>query len=62
MAGFDTVAAAELTPGLRPFAVVAVGVLGDYASADAAIVERDHRPRQRLGLDRLVLNWPSGPR
>ncbi|CDO07690.1 nitroreductase [Mycolicibacterium cosmeticum] len=62
MAGFDTVAAAELTPGLRPFAVVAVGTLGDYTRADEAIVERDHRPRERLGLDRLVLNWPSGPR
>ncbi|MEN4473421.1 nitroreductase family protein [Mycolicibacterium cosmeticum] len=62
MAGFDTVAAAELTPGLRPFAVVAVGTLGDYTRADEAIVERDRRPRERLGLDRLVLNWPSGPR
>lgn len=62
MAGFDTVAAAELTPGLRAFAVVAVGTLGDYTRADEAIVERDHRPRERLGLDRLVLNWPSGPR
>ncbi|GAS99544.1 nitroreductase [Mycolicibacterium canariasense] len=62
MAGFDTVAAAELTPGLRPFAVVAVGTLGDYTRADEAIVERDHRPRERLGLDRLVLNWASGAR
>lgn len=62
MAGFDTDAAAELAPGLRPFAVVAVGSLGDYAGADEAIVERDSRPRERLALDRLVLNWPLAAR
>ncbi len=61
MAGFDTAAAHALTAGLRPFALVAVGSLGDYADVDAAIVERDSRPRERLALEQIVLNWPSGP-
>ena len=61
MAGFDTAAAHALTAGLRPFALVAVGSLGDDAAVDAAIVERDSRPRERLALEQIVLNWPSGP-
>lgn len=65
MAGFDTAGARTafgLADALRPLAVVAVGSLGDYTNADEATVERDSRPRQRLPLDRLVLNWPSGAR
>jgi nitroreductase len=64
MAGFDTDGARgafDLPAGLRPLAVVAVGSLGDYAQADVAVVERDSRPRERLPLDRLVLNWPCEP-
>ncbi|MBI3225074.1 MAG: nitroreductase family protein [Mycolicibacterium cosmeticum] len=61
MAGFDTDGAQQvfgLAGGLRPFAIVAVGSLGDYAQADEAIVERDSRPRERLPLEQIVLNWP----
>lgn len=61
MAGFDTDGAQwafDLPAGLRPLAVIAVGSLGDYAQADAAILERDSRPRERLPLDRIVLNRP----
>jgi nitroreductase len=57
MAGFDTDAAArafDLPVGVRPFAVVAVGVLGDYATVDPAIVERDSRPRERLALSEVA--------
>ncbi len=64
MAGFDTDGARQafdLAAGLSPLAVIAVGSLGDYAQADAAVVERDSRPRERLPLDRLVLNWPFEP-
>lgn len=61
MAGFDVPGARdtfELTEGLRPLAVVAVGTLGDYASVSEEIAERDARPRSRLPLDEIVLNWP----
>lgn len=64
MAGFATCGARrafDLPAGLRPLAVIAVGSLGDYAQADAAVVERDSLPRERLPLDRLVLNWPCEP-
>lgn len=53
MAGFDAVAAAGgfgIPDGVRPLAVLAVGVLGDYSTADAALVERDSRPRSRRPL------------
>ena len=40
--------------GVRPLAVVAVGSLGDYATADERIVERDSRPRERLPLDEVA--------
>lgn len=62
MAGFDTDGAAQLTPGLRPLAIVAVGSLGDYADADPSIVERDHQPRERLPLEQIVIPLASGPR
>lgn len=42
---------------LRPLVVVAVGRLGDYATAPAEIAERDSRPRARLPLSEIVLNW-----
>jgi nitroreductase len=53
MAGFDPDAARDafaIPDGVRPIAVVAVGTLGDYASADPKFVERDATPRERLPL------------
>ena len=61
MAGFDTAGARSafgLPESLRPLAIVAVGSLGDHTHADEAIVERDSRPRERLPLEQIVLNWP----
>jgi nitroreductase len=60
MAGFDVdgaPAAFELPEGVRPLAVVAVGSQGDYARVATEIAERDGRPRERLPLDQIVLNW-----
>lgn len=60
MAGFDVDgarAAFELPDGVRALAVVAVGTLGDYARVAPEIVERDGRPRARLRLEDIVLNW-----
>ncbi|GAY14130.1 nitroreductase family protein [Mycobacterium sp. shizuoka-1] len=60
MAGFDVDGATEafdLPDGVRPLAVVAVGSRGDYAQLDPQIAERDSRPRQRLPLEEVVLNW-----
>jgi nitroreductase len=60
MAGFDVDGARvafELPDGLRPLAVVAVGFLGDYATVAPEVAERDGRPRERLPLDQIVLNW-----
>lgn len=60
MAGFDVDgarAAFELPEGVRPLAVVAVGSQGDYGRVAPEIAERDGRPRERLPLDRIVLNW-----
>lgn len=57
MAGFDAdaaVAAFGIPDGVRPLAVVAVGTLGDYASADPAIVERDSKPRTRPPLEEMA--------
>jgi nitroreductase len=57
MAGFDTdaaIAAFGIPDGIRPFAVVAVGSLGDYATADPAIVERDSKPRSRPPLAEMA--------
>ncbi|MDR3659964.1 MAG: nitroreductase family protein [Mycobacterium sp.] len=61
MAGFDAAgarAAFGLPDTLRPLVVIAVGTLGDYAEATPEIVARDARPRERLPLDQVVLNWP----
>lgn len=44
---------------LRPLVVVAVGRLGDYATAPPEIAERDSRPRARLPLSEIVLNWSA---
>jgi nitroreductase len=60
MAGFDVEGACEvfdLPPGVRPLAVVAVGSLGDYRHMPPEIVERDSRPRERMPLEQIVLNW-----
>jgi hypothetical protein len=60
MAGFDVdgaPAAFELPDGVRPLAMVAVGSQGDYARMAPEIGERDGRPRERLPLDQIVLNW-----
>lgn len=60
MAGFDVDGARtafDLPDGLRPLAVVAVGALGDYAQVTPEIAERDGRPRDRLPLEQIVLNW-----
>ena len=58
MAGFDLDGARDLTGGLTPLAIVAIGRLGDYAQVPEDIAERDRRPRRRLPLSDVVLNWP----
>ena len=61
MAGFDVDGARDvfaLAHGLQPLAVVAVGTLGDYREVSEDIAERDARPRARLPLEEIVLNWP----
>jgi nitroreductase len=58
MAGFDVDGARALTEGLTPLAILAVGRLGDYAQAPDDVAERDRRPRNRLPLSDVVLNWP----
>jgi nitroreductase len=60
MAGFDVDgarAAFDLPAGVRPLAVVAVGSLGDYRHMPPEIIERDSRPRERMPLEAMVLNW-----
>jgi nitroreductase len=64
MAGFDPDAAraAFAVPDeVRPVAVLAVGTLGDYATADEAIVDRDAKPRERLPLEQVAFSgrWGS---
>jgi len=54
MAGFDAEAtrvAFAIPDGARPLVVVAIGSLGDYATAEPEIVERDALPRERLPLE-----------
>lgn len=69
MAGFNVDAAREafgIPDGVRPLAVLAVGVLGDYATAAPELVERDSRPRARLPIDEIAFSgsWgaPFSPR
>lgn len=62
MAGFDVDGACSafgIPEGVRPLAVIAVGALGDYATADPAIAERDSRHRERLPLEQIAFagNW-----
>lgn len=60
MAGFDVDGARvafDLPDGVRPLAVVAVGSLGDYRHMPPEILERDSRPRERIPLEDMVLNW-----
>ncbi|AQT82052.1 nitroreductase [Mycolicibacterium litorale] len=60
MAGFDVEgarAAFDLPDGVNPLVMVAVGALGDYADLAPDISERDTRPRARLPLEQVVLNW-----
>jgi nitroreductase len=63
MAGFDGDGACEVfeIPGaVRPIAVVALGSLGDYATADPAIIERDARPRERKPLSEVAFTGTWG--
>jgi nitroreductase len=63
MAGFDVDAAREafaIPDEVRPLAVVAVGVLGDYAEADPMLVERDSRPRERMPLGEVAFTGGWG--
>jgi nitroreductase len=63
MAGFDVDAAREafgIPDVVRPIAVVAVGVLGDYATADPKILERDSRPRERLPVGEVAFTGTWG--
>ena len=41
--------------------MLAVGTLGDYATADEAIVERDSKDRERLPLEQVAFSdsWGS---
>lgn len=64
MAGFDADAARSsfgIPDEVRPLAVLAVGTLGDYATADESIVERDSQPRARLPLEEIAFagRWGS---
>lgn len=64
MAGFNADAARDafgIPDDVRPLAVLAVGTLGDYATADPALVERDSRPRSRLPLEEIAFSgrWGS---
>lgn len=57
MAGFlpdATRDAFTIPQGVRPFAVVAVGSLGDYAEAPPEILERDAIGRHRLPLEEIA--------
>ena len=64
MAGFypdQAIEAFGLPDGLAPLVVIAVGRLGDYSEVDPEIAERDQRPRERLPLNEVILNWPARP-
>jgi nitroreductase len=64
MAGFDAEAARVafgVPDEVRPLAVLAVGTLGDYSTADEAVVERDSQARERLPLEQVAFTgrWGS---
>jgi nitroreductase len=57
MAGFDAEGVRTvfgLPDEVRPVAVVAVGMLGDYADVDPKVIERDARGRRRLPLEEVA--------
>lgn len=63
MAGFNVDAAREafgIPAEVRPLAIVAVGMLGDYATAAQELIERDSRPRARLALDEIAFSGQWG--
>ena len=63
MAGFDVDgarAAFDIPAGVRPLMVIAVGSLGDYATADPQILERDSMPRERLPLEQIAFRQTWG--
>jgi nitroreductase len=63
MAGFDVDGARGafgIPAQVRPLAIVAVGVLGDYEQAPPQIVERDSIPRARLPLVETVFTGRWG--
>lgn len=63
MAGFDADAARaafDVPAGVVPLAVLAVGTLGDYSTADPAIAERDSLPRERLPLEQVAFSGRWG--
>jgi nitroreductase len=63
MAGFDVAGAHGefgIPAEVRPLAIVAVGVLGDYGQAPQEIVERDSIPRARLPLAQTVFTGTWG--
>ncbi len=65
MAGFNADAAREafaIPAEVRPLAIVAVGTLGDYATAAPELIERDNRPRTRLPLDQIAFAGRWGHR
>ncbi|WP_036465207.1 nitroreductase family protein [Mycolicibacterium iranicum] len=60
MAGFDVPGASrafDLADPLHPVVMIAVGRLAEHATQE--IAERDARPRERLPLSEVVLNWDS---
>ena len=63
MAGFDVEgarAAFDVPAGVRPLMVIAVGHLGDYATASPEIAERDGAPRDRLALEQIAFRQTWG--
>ena len=57
MAGFDADAARaafDVPADVKPVAVLAVGTLGDYSTADSSVVDRDSKPRERLPLEQVA--------
>lgn len=63
MAGFDPDGARTafaVPSGVRPLMVVAVGSLGDYATVDSEIAERDALPRKRRPLEEVAFGGSWG--
>lgn len=63
MAGFDSDGARsafDIPAGVLPVMVIAVGRLGDYATAAPEIAERDAKPRNRLPLEQVAFQTTWG--